>query len=91
MSMDKQLNTKPETAKRDTSGEVSTSPEAGKANGAFSDLAPHDAIGMIVATALEAQKAGVLISIANGTISGVSGMRIWIPDYNVVNGAVVKL
>ena len=89
MKMEPQSSTLPIVAKQDTSGEASTSPASAKAAQGFSDLSHHDMVGMIVATAYEAQRAGLPLVAKVGERNGQKGIMLFIPDFIIQNGAVV--
>ena len=87
--MEPQSNTQQQPEKQDTAGEVGISPAKVRQTVGFSDLAPHDIVGMIVATTLEAQRSGIELVISNGRRNGQGGVMVWIPNFTIENGAVV--
>lgn len=56
----------------------------------FSDMQPHDAVAMIVNTAVTAINSGHNMKVYDTKREGKRGLLIWMPGFVIENGAVIK-
>lgn len=56
----------------------------------FSDLSPHDAVALIVNTAVVAKNSGHDIRVYQKTWNEIPGLLVWMPGHIMQNNTVVK-
>ncbi len=57
----------------------------------FSDLAEHDAVAIVMNTAVVARNSGHPITVQHARIQGQRGILIFIPGYELVGGRVQQV